>query len=93
MNILAELTHAVTRYDRRQSRGARYNPYALGQYLMRVDEIVADIEAGADMRQAICAAFSGSLLNSVLRSMKLAPATQDELRGTQHGWSYRPVTR
>src|SRR4051812_10439870 len=34
--IRSALTHAATRYDVRQSKGKRYNVYALAQYLARI---------------------------------------------------------
>ena len=33
-----KLVHAVTEYDRKQSTKRGYNPYALGQYLQRIQE-------------------------------------------------------
>lgn len=75
------LVHALTQYDVRQSRGKRYNPYALAQYLQRIDDICTDIEGGADPRAAVTAAFSGALLACALKAIDAAPATRDELTG------------
>lgn len=79
--VRAALVHAVTQYDIRQSRGKRYNPYALAQYLRRVDDICSDIASGAPVRAAIVAGMSGSLLQTCLKAVGEAPATNDELSG------------
>jgi hypothetical protein len=89
--IRSALIHAATRYDVRQSKGKRYNHYALPQYFARIDEICADIERGADPRAAIAAAFTGSLLNAMLKAIDATPATRDELTGLGKAWSYQPV--
>lgn len=89
--IKSALIHAATRYDVRQSKGKRYNHYALGQYFMRIDEVCADIERGADPRKAITAAFTGPMLNTMLKAADLDKANSDELRGDGR-WSYQPVT-
>jgi hypothetical protein len=62
------LIHAATVYDRRQSHGKRYNAYALGQYMLRVDEVLADVAAGAKPRDAIVAGFSGPLRSAMLKA-------------------------
>lgn len=85
------LVHAATQYDIRQARGKRYNPYALAQYLMRIDEVEQDIKAGADPRQAICAAFTGTLLNAMLKAIGATAPTRDELTGAGKSWTYQPV--
>lgn len=91
--IKHKLTHALTRHDRRNMARKRghYNYYALGQYLMRLDEILIDIDAGASPRAAILAAFSGSLANDCLRAIGETKATQNEIDAGNGRWSYRPV--
>lgn len=89
--VESALTHAVTRYDERQSRTKHYNHYALAQYLRRVDEICADIKAGAPVRAAICAGVTGPLLNACLKAVGEAPATRDELSGLGR-YTYQKVT-
>ena len=86
------LVHAVTQYDIRQSRGKRYNHYALGQYLRRVEDIVADIANGATPRAAIVAGMTGSLLNACLKAVGEAPATRDEMSGLGK-YTYQPAAR
>lgn len=90
-SIHTALVHAATQYDIRQARGKRYNRYALAQYLMRIDDVEQDITAGADPRQALCAAFSGSLLNAMLKAIGASSPTQDELTGAGKSWTYQPV--
>lgn len=76
--IRFRLTHALTEYDRKQSKKRFYNPYALGQYLLRLDSVCEDIEQGAEPRQAILAAFNDRLLDVCLRALKLPISTNDE---------------
>lgn len=66
------LAHAVTAYDRRQSSKRCYNVYALGQYLIRVDEVCADIARGAEPIAAIQAGFHGPLLATILKTVAKA---------------------
>jgi hypothetical protein len=89
MNLHHTLVHAATAYDRRQSKSKRYNPYALAQYLARIDEVEQDVAAGAEPRAALCAAFTGSLLSTMLRAIEAPAATPAELMGA--GWSYQPI--
>lgn len=91
-SLSSALVHAATRYDERQSRGKRYNHYALAQYLRRIDEVCADVAAGADTRAAIAAAFTGPLLNVMLKAASLEPATRAELTGAGK-YTYQPVAR
>jgi len=65
------LVHAATRYDEKQSKRPGHNPYALGQYLARIDEVCADIAAGAAEADAISAAFTGTLRNALLKACGL----------------------
>lgn len=88
------LVASVTAYDRKQSRKRCYNIYALAQYLARVEDVVADIDAGASVLDAINAGFCGPLLAHVTRDVKaaypdLAPATQEKTAA----WTYQPVNR
>lgn len=89
----AILVHAVTAYDRKQSTKRDYNVYALGQYLARVNDVVADIEAGANVFDAINAGFNGPLLRHVVKTVAkarpdLPPATMPKQEGA---WTYKPV--
>jgi hypothetical protein len=89
-SLHSALVHAVTRYDERQSKGKRYNHYALAQYLKRVDDICQDVKRGAPIRSAIVAGMTGSLLSACLKAASEAPATRDELSGFGKGWAYQP---
>ena len=88
-----QLVTAVTEFDRRESAKPHYNIYALPQYLARVDEVLDDVRSGADVREAVAAGFTGRLLNSVMRAVKLGPATLSEIRGTGKGWTYEPISK
>jgi hypothetical protein len=91
----AILVHAVTAYDRKQSTKRDYNHYALGQYLARVEDVLADIDAGANVFDAINAGFSGRLLAHVTKTVQkvcpdLPPATMPKNEGA---WTYKPVKK
>lgn len=88
-NIRDTLIHAVTEYDRRESTKRGYNHNALGIYFIRVDEICADIAAGADIRAAIVAGFSGRLADACLRACGLAITSNQENKGG--AWHYQPA--
>lgn len=89
MDIHAKLVMAVTEYDRKESTKRHYNAYALGQYLGRIQEIDADIAAGANVRAAICAGFTGRLLAVCLKAIGEPKPTDEELRGKS--LYYRPT--
>lgn len=89
-----KLISAVTQYDEKELKRsiknprAHYNPYALNQYLARVNDIEDDVDAGADPAKAITAGFSGRLRNAVLK------AAGFEKNETENGsWTYQPVAR
>ena len=73
--IRFQLIHAVTDYDKRQSRRSGYNRYALPQYCAAVNNIMADLDSGADLRAAVCAALLGRLLSRALRELGLPDFT------------------
>lgn len=58
---------------------------------MRIDEVCRDIDAGAPARAAITAAFTGRLLDVMLKAAQLDKSTDAEQRGNG-AWSYSPVT-
>jgi hypothetical protein len=83
---------AVTRFDRMaeqraaRSRRGYHNRYALGQYLLRVDEIAADVRAGSSPRAAILAGFSGRLADACLKAIGEPKASDAEARGDIRGY-------
>lgn len=91
MNIRQTLVHAVTAFDRKQSTKRGYNIYALGQYLIRVDEVCADIDKGAETRAAIVAGFNGRLADACLRALNLPITSEDECRNGP--CCYTPVNK
>ena len=88
------LAHAVTAFDRKQSTKAHYNHYALGQYLIRVEQVIDDIGAGADPADAICAGFTkGPLRNACLKAIGIKADSRD-LSGSYKGMPvYSPVAK
>jgi predicted membrane-bound mannosyltransferase len=90
----SELVTAVTRFDRKQEeraakrKGGYYNHYALAQYLMRVDAVAADIERGANVRDAVCAGFTGALRDACLRHLGMPKGDN----GPDGRWTYSPIT-
>ena len=79
MTIKQKLEHAVTQYDRKQyekylnekylkSKRGYYNYYALGLYLIRVDDCCKAIEGGADIHKTLEDNFTGKLLEWVLKA-------------------------
>lgn len=94
------LNHAVTAFDRRQEAKAASNPrayhnaYALPQYLGRVADVVADVEAGATIEAAIIAGFTpGPLRNACLKAVGGKASTQ-EAHGSLMGLPvYQPASQ
>lgn len=89
MNYNSLLTAAIMKYDREESRKSYYNPYAMPQLLKRVTDVVADIDRGANPREAIIAGFNGRVADLALKAVGLPRATPDEKRGSG---VYRPIT-
>jgi hypothetical protein len=89
--IKQKLVHAVTQYDAKQSKRAGFNRYALPQYLARIDEVCADIERGANVRDAIVAAFTGRLMDVCLKAVGESTSTRDDQR-CKGAWHYVPTT-
>ena len=87
-----QLITAVTDYDRKESTKRNYSIYALPQYFARVDDILSDIESGAEPRSAIVAGFIGTLRNFVLRKLKMSGSTTEETRGGGSLY-YKPVAK
>jgi hypothetical protein len=91
MNTHDKLVHALTAHDRKQAGKPSYNPYALGQYFARIEDIDKDIAAGANVRDALTAAFCGRLLDVALKAVGESKSTIDEQQN--RGWTYRPASR
>jgi len=94
MELKSTLSHAVTRYDRKQSHKPHYNIYALPQYLMRIDDIVTDVENGAEIGAAIVAGFTpGPLRNACLKAVG-CNVSNAQSSGSYRGMPvYRPVSK
>lgn len=91
-DLRASLVHGLTRYDRRRVNRRDYNPYALAQYLARIDEIMEDIDRGATPRAAVIAAFSGQLCDVALKAIGEAPAGREEATAWKPTATYTPAS-
>jgi len=87
------LIHAATAYDRRRAGKKGYNHYALGQYFARIEEVEADVAAGATIRQALLAAFSDRLLDAMLVGVGEPKFTMDEKNSRFGRVTYQPAAR
>lgn len=67
--IRAALVQAITRWDRQQSTRRGYNVYALGLYLIRLDEVMAEIEAGRAPVEAVTEGFNDRLRDRLLSAI------------------------
>ena len=81
------MANAVIAYDIKESKKKYYNRYALGQYLQRKEEVTQDIIAGADIRMAINAGFTGKLAESILKAVGL----QVDYSRIETSFYYKPV--
>jgi hypothetical protein len=59
--------------------------------MKRFEEVLADIEHGADPRAAIVAGFTGRLCDRMLKAVGLPITTREEQRGG--GFYYSPVSK
>ncbi len=76
------MSHAVTRYDRKQEekankKGGYYNHYALGHYLKAVDNIHADISKGMSHADAINNNTLGALARALHKALKTGDTDRD----------------
>jgi hypothetical protein len=76
----SQLIHAVTEYDRRQSKRPGHNPYAIAHYCGAVQNVETAVDGGMDLRAAIMDSFNGRLCDWVLKSVNLPTMTKDEAR-------------
>lgn len=72
MSLEQQLSHIVTRWDRRQSTRKGYNPYALAIYLGRCEDIAREVAAGATLQKALEDNFNDRLLDFVKKAMGIA---------------------
>jgi hypothetical protein len=84
-----QIVSLLTAYDEKQSSKKSYNRYALGIYLNQLDNVILDIELGADPRAAIVAGFNGRLLDFILRGLGMAVSSKEEQMGSG---IYAPVS-
>jgi hypothetical protein len=80
--IRHQMVHAIMIYDQQQSKKHGFNRYALPQYLARVQMVMDNIIAGADVREAIMAGFLGRLLSRILKAVGEGDFKAEELPNT-----------
>jgi hypothetical protein len=95
MNLNDKLAHALTEYDRKEEEKARkskhgyHNIYALGHYMNALHDVDADIASGTPVRQALLKAYTGRLLDKVLKAAGEPKSTNEEQRSGR--WTRNPV--
>ena len=55
------LDHLLTQWDIKQSKNKYYNPYALGIYLARAEDLIESVNKGATISEAIDTHFNDRL--------------------------------
>jgi hypothetical protein len=73
-----KLVHAATEYDRKQEGKRGYNPYALLQYFVAIDQAIAHHESGKTIRQALVSNFCDRLLDCLLKAVGEPKSTKGE---------------
>ena len=58
MNLQSQLDHYLTQWDIKQSTKRGYNPFALGIYLERAEDLAKDVAQGATISAAIDVHFN-----------------------------------
>jgi len=90
MNLKTCLVSAATQYDNREASKLGHNRWALPQYFQMIDDVCADVDRGANVRDAIVAGFSGRLANALLKAAGQSGYTVEDARNG--GMTYQPVT-
>ena len=70
-----KLQTTIINFDKRQSKGKRYNRFALPQYLSALQQAGIDVETGASIGSALAANFQGALLSALGKSMGIVYVT------------------
>lgn len=76
-----KLLHALTEYDRQESKKKFYNMYALPQYLAALHRADQQLTDGKPVRAALVGQFTGRLLDRLLKAAGEPRSTRDEQRG------------
>lgn len=63
-------------------RKVYHNPHAHGLYMEALESVCSDINSGATQREALIKHFTGHLLNTLLKALKMDKATDAEQRMT-----------
>jgi hypothetical protein len=64
-----KLVNALTDYDRKQSTRRSYNPHALALYFEALDDAMAAVERGCNIRKALADSFNDRVLDACLRAI------------------------
>lgn len=72
---------ALVKFDELESKKKSYNRFAMGIYLSALQNAETNMAAGRPLRQALVNAFTGRLLDRVLKSQGESKATLKEQRG------------
>ncbi len=74
------LLSALTEYDRKQSKKAGYNRYALGHYLKALQNTEKYVSLGYPLRNALTNCFQGRLCDTLLRAASLPIMSKEEAK-------------
>lgn len=78
MGAVAALSHELTTLDRHESKRRGYNPYALGQYLARAEEVRDAVAMGKSLADAFAEGFCATRgMHAVAKRLGLALDVQD----------------
>lgn len=75
-----QIFNAMTEFDKRASKRAGYNPYALGHMAQALQNASEYCDEGRTVRAALCKAFCGRLLDCVLKAIGEPAATKGDRR-------------
>ncbi len=79
--IRAKLLHVLVAYDKRQSKKPSYNRYALSHYCDALAHTMELAAKGHSIRESLCDAFTGRLLDLCLKAVGEPKSTDTEQRG------------
>lgn len=69
VEIKARLVATAMQFDLKASKRRGYNPWAIAQYLERIDLVCAEITLGTKVRDALLNGFNDRLLTAMLKAV------------------------
>jgi len=90
MTLKDKISSLVVQFDQKQFGKPHHNRYALGIYLQQLDNIILDIELGAETRAALVAGYNGRLVDYVLNGLGFPVTTREEKIGSG---IYQPISK